>query len=195
MRKINLEVYSIYELSESAKKAAYQNWLDSEQYAWGMDNEKVLEAFCEIFPINVYQWEYDENSSYFRFEMECEEEITNLSGHRLAKYIWNNYKDFLYKGKYYNKHTGKSRDSKIQLKSYGVLTGYWIDDEIMQPLYNFLNDPNEVMDFFDLMHECLTNFVGACSLDVADYFSEEHFIDICNENEWEFYESGDRYFD
>ena len=192
-----MKVYTVDELSERALSTAYDSWYTDNDYPWGRENEDTMLEFEKVFPIQVYDWEYGGGYDYVRFNMTCEEEVEELEGFRLAKYIWNNYRHSIYKGKYYSKGKyvdGKydyvSRHSKIKLEKDCPLTGYYIDYNILKPLYDFLDSPRPYVTFIDLMQECLESWIEACRGDYDNYFSKDNFIEEAKNNEWEYYEDG-----
>lgn len=200
MREVTMKVYSVEELSERALERAYYDWYSDSEYPWGEDNERTLLEFEKIFPVKVTEWEYGGGGyKYIRFHLTCEEDVAKLKGVRLAKYIWNNYRHNLYKGKYYSKgkyEGGKyqhvSRRSKIILEKSCPLTGYYIDYDILKPIWDFLDSPRDIT-FWDLMGECLERWLRACENDYDYYFSLSNFMEIAKVNEWEFYEDGSRF--
>lgn len=200
MREITMKVYSVEELSEKALSRAYDDWCMNSDYPWGEENEKTLLVFERIFPVEVTDWQYGGYYKYVRFHMTCEDEVAELEGFRLAKYIWNNYRHDIYNGKYYSKGKyvdGKyqyvSRRSKINLERECNLTGYYLDYDILEPLYDFLDRPRQYVTFRDLMEECLERWLSTCEDDYDCYYSKDNFIEMAIANEWEFYEDGSRF--
>lgn len=197
MREVMMKVYTVEELSERALSRAYDNWYMDSDYPWGEENEKTLLEFEKIFPIEVRDWQYGDTCSYVKFYMTCDDEVEDLEGFRLAKYIWNNYRHSIYKGKYYSKgkyvdgkYSYVSRHSKIKLEKDCPLTGYYIDYDILEPLYDFLDSPKQYVTFKDLMQECLDSWINACNCDYDNYYDKDNFIEIAKENGWEYYEDG-----
>lgn len=199
MKKITVdyEVYSIDELSENAREKAYYSWLRDFDYPWADDNRATLDKFENIFPIKVKNWEYGYRK-YINFEMTCDDEIAELSGIRLLKYIYNNYYDFLYKGRYYSirhcdengKYSFKYKYSKVIKDNSCPLTGYYMDDEILEPIYKFLKNPSPSITFENLMYKCLDNWLYACDKDYEYCTSMEYFIEESRDNGWEYFEDG-----
>ena len=189
MRERTIKVYSVTELSDRARERAFDNWLQVFDYPWGSENSSTLKAFSDIFPVRVHDWSYDAYTHSVSFDMECvEEAIINLSGVRLATYIWNNYGSDLFRGKYYS-NGRKHRRSRIIMDTSCVLTGYYLDEDILAPVYTFLRRPDG-RSFRDLMEDCLDAWGKACSADYEDQTSERVFIEDCEANEWEFDEDG-----
>jgi len=200
MREVTMKVYTVEELSERALDRAYYYWRVDCDYPWCEENEKTLLEFERVFPVKVTYWEYRGGYKYVKFHMTCVDEVADLEGFRLAKYIWNKYRHDIYKGKYYSKGKcvdGKykyvSRHSKINLEKGCPLTGYYLDYDILKPIWDFLDSPRPNVTFRDLMEECLNGWINACSADYSNYFSLDNFIEIANANGWEFYEDGSRF--
>jgi hypothetical protein len=197
MREVTMKVYSVEELSERALSRAYDNWCMNSDYPCNEENVKTLLEFERVFPIEVIEWQYSGGYKYIRFHMTCEDDVADLEGFRLAKYIWNNYRHNIYNGKYYckgkiidGKYHCVSRRSKVNLEEGYNLTGYDIDYDILKPIWDFLDSPKPNVTFRDLMEECLESWVNACSDDYDSYYSILNFIEIAKVNKWEFYEDG-----
>jgi len=192
-----ITVYSIDELDESAQEQAFINLSLELDYSGNKDNQDTLTAFENIFPVKVTKYEYGSNCApLINFTFEEFEEITDLSGIRLLKYLWNNFRGDIYQGEYYFtgggiSKTSKHRRSKILLDSSCSLTGYCIDNAILQPIFDFMDDPDPSVTFYDLMYDCLQSWVIACSHDHEAFYSNENLIDIASINGYEFNEDGD----
>lgn len=198
MRTIEVNIFGINELSDKAKEKAWMKWQEKADYPWADENRNTMREFEKIFPIKVTNWEYGYRNDY-DFEMTCEDIITELEGFRLQKYIWNNYRTQIFKGKYRSKgeyvdgkYQYKSRRSRIQTTDSCVLTGYYIDDDILGPVYEYLNDRKPNKDFKELMNDCLDAWIKACESDYDACFTLEYFIDHAEANDYEFTEDGKR---
>lgn len=216
MKIIKTEVYSFEELSDEAKQKAVEDHRDlcsGDQPAWSAENRQTMEKFSEIFPIKVTNWSYGERSEGVSFHFEAEDYIEELSGFRLAKYLWNNYKGNLFKGKFYGnlktnefvKHKRiKSSElykngnrfnpyySAIKLDSSCVLTGYFMDDNILGPIYDFLNKPTNI-NFRDLLEDCYFEWIKACNADIEWQNSNEYLSEELINNRYEFEEDGSKF--
>jgi hypothetical protein len=197
MREVTMKVYTVEELSERALSRAYNNWCIGSYYPCDCDNEKTMREFERIFPVKVTDWQYGGGYKYVRFHMTCDDEVAELEGFRLAKYIWNNYRTDIYKGKYYSKGKfidGKyhyvSRRSKVKLEQGCNLTGYYLDYDILKPIWDFLDSPEPYVTFEDLMEKCLNRWINACEDDYENYYSIDSFIETVKVNNYEFYEDG-----
>lgn len=197
MKKREITVYNISELSEKAFEKAYSDFCSNDYYPWFSENEATINAFCEIFPIKAKDWEYGYRN-YVNCEFTEEAEIAELTGIRLLKYLVNNYWHILYPPKQYWICNGrvncvgqnaKHRKSKVFCEPNCSLTGYCIDYDILEPLIDFIKKPNET-DFEQLLYECLQSWVYACNKDFEYYYSEESFREIAELNDYEYDENG-----
>lgn len=193
MEQITVNICTFNELSDEAKEVALQWWRNSNYengYAWDSENRDTAEAFCKMFDVTL-----DRNN---RPHVHATDEIRDLTGIRLMSYLWNNYGNVLYKPKYiYNSKLGisdntKSRYSKCQFDNSCVLTGYCMDDYILQPVYNAMHKPYPGI-FEDLISECVQAYETAVENDHAYQDSLEYCAETCEANEYEFTEDGNRY--
>jgi hypothetical protein len=190
------DVYTFAELSEESKEKAIENYRNKGyEPDWQSENIDTLNKFAEIFPVKIKNWEYGSyRGDGVSFEFTADSDIEELTGQRLATYLWNNYKSYLYKGKYYSIHkNGKyySRHSKIQLEHSCVLTGYCMDDDILQPIYDFMSKPDKRTDFKELMADCFHAWIKACNEDIEYQNSDEHIKEELEINNYEFTENGE----
>lgn len=191
MQIIEVPVFKLDELSEEAKRRAYCAWQETYPYAWADENRKTLEVFESIFPIRVIDYSYDSCDGQIKFDFLEEDYIAEMRGIRLMKYIYNNYFDLITKGKYYGKlHSHKKRYSKVIVDKSCSLTGYFMDDVILKPIFDFLKRPSEFITFYDLMEQCLISWIKACVDDVYWYYSFESFKEYVDVNGIEFFEDG-----
>lgn len=135
-----------------------------------------------------------------------DDNILNLKGLRLRKYIWNNFKNYLYKGKYYStsgkydengKYTYKKRYSRIILESECVLTGRCYDNCILQPIYDFLNwsrpDYDSYQDIENLFNDCFSNIRKCLEDEEQSRYGDDYIIETITANEYEFTADGNRF--
>ena len=199
MKTIEINLYSVKELDEDAKEKAFNEYCGSEQYFWGDDNKATLNEFERIFPVIIKDWRYGGGNSYINFCFTNDDDIENLSGVRLLKYLINNYYDYLYEPKTFTKNkmyttNNKKRKSKIiYQKNDCRLTGYCLDCDILEPIYEFLKKPNKYITFYDLMNDCLQSWLSACEKDYEYTYSEEAFIETSEANEWYYTKDGEFY--
>lgn len=194
----NYEVYEVTELSNEARNRAYNNWLSNScYYPYESGDNNTLYEFIRLFDLKINNYECSAYSHNFSFESLNDEEIDELNGLRLYKYLINNYWHHLFKHKRYchkNYFTnGVWRLSNIFYTNECVLTGVCSDEAILEPIYNFLKNPNKCTNFLDLMYECLDSFFSYCSKCMEDYESEENFIEECKNYNYTFLSNGVRF--
>mgnify|MGYP000010391648 FL=1 len=183
-------LYRITELSEKAKEKAYNQWLcNGYFYGWTHENRQTLDAFCERFGIVCRNWRYDACNYSYDYRSRQEDCIDGLNGWRLAAYLMNNHWNDLYTPKYFWKGT-KGRKSRIFVDACCPLTGYYIDNYILAPIYDFLKSPSENVTFDNLMNICLDSFFRACRDDMESTQTLEYFTEESNANGWEYLSDG-----
>lgn len=215
MKKVEVNVFTINELSPIVKEKAIEKYRDEiDNFAWQDENRESMEKFAEIFPIKIRNWSYGGRGEGVQFYFESEDYIEELSGQRLATYLWNNYKNDLWKGKYmgslktndYVKHNrikspvkvnsvGNRHNpyySAITLDNSCVLTGYCMDDDLTDNIYSFINKPDD-RNFRDLLEDCFDAWVTACNRDIEWQQSDEYIIEQIENSEMEFDECGKRF--
>lgn len=186
-RTIRTKVYKFDALSDEAKKKAidrYRRQTLEHGFTWDDDNNKTLEEFMKLFPVKS-NWRG--NGLMFSGG----DDIKKLSGWRLATYLWNNYRSALFSGKYYSKNL-KGRKSKCQIEHSCELTGYAMDEAILQPVYEYMNRPTG-MDFEDLMMDCFESWRIAVEHDHEFQLSDEYIKEEIEANEYEFLKDGTKY--
>ncbi|MDD7291720.1 MAG: hypothetical protein PUG86_07940 [Veillonella caviae] len=184
------EVYNFHELTREAQAKAHSHWAEHYDYAWDRENRATLQAFERIFNIKAERWSYDSCTYTYRFTSYYSGEEDNLKGARLLKYLVNNYWNDLYIPKtYWSRNYKKKRKSRVFVTNDCVLTGYYMDDEILQPIYDFLKSPDNTT-LYELMDKCLNGFFRACRDDMEHQLSEEAFAESCEYNEFEFLSDG-----
>jgi hypothetical protein len=204
MRTEKIKIYKFNELSDEAKEKAIEDYRNQDHYFFGSDNEASLKAFENIFPIKIRDWSYGGNrGDGIKYTLKCDDTIAGLSGQRLATYIWNNYRE-IYKGKYYSSKmipTGrdtppmynyKFRYSKCTLETGYNLTGYCADSYLLDTIFDFMNKPTD-RTFEELMNDCLNEWISQCTKDIEYNNSEECIENNFEDNEYEFYETGEMY--
>ena len=198
MRIKEIKVYPFDELSEDAQEKAHNEFLSEGSYFWGDDNQKTLDAFCDVFPITAKDWEYGHrnyiNGNMPTADIDTEKAYYDFTDIRLLKYIVNNYWHYLYKRKFIGCLKSKEKFTPVyshcQWENCCVLTGYGIDDDILQPIYDFLKKPDKTSTFEDILQDCLESWIIACQRDYEYSCSREYFIEHIAANEYEFTEDG-----
>jgi len=210
MKTITVNLYEFNELSDEAKENAINHFRDKNtDYSWFVEEANdTFEKFAKIFNIdwrNIYYCEPYRND----YKLDLDDNIINLSGHRLAKYIWNNYKRDLFKGKYYSVKSNKvlkhkrvkseilkngnvfnAYYSKIQLENSCVLTGVCYDEDILKPVYDFLDKPKDNINFETLLNDCIYSLCHSVSSEIEYRESDKGITEEIESNDYDFDEDG-----
>jgi hypothetical protein len=209
MRTIQQTVFSFDELTNEAKENArneVRNIIDPFPF---MDEAyNTVKEFFSVFGVTWRNISFEE-SYYNSYSVNFSDDVLSLTGHRLAKYIWNNYKIHLFRGKYYGKlaHTYKDgspiekskehpagtrhvkRYSRVFLSTGCVLTGVCYDYDILNPIYEFLNKPDGRY-INDLIEECISSISESVKSEIRFRLSDEGIYEEIESNGYEFYEDG-----
>lgn len=218
MRTVTKEVYSFDELNEDAKQTAIDyyrnNWVCSD-YIYDEAHETV-KKFHEIFGTSEGRRSWLEVSTD-----SIDNNVLELKGLRLQKYIWNNYAQYLYKGKYYNykgntseklihkriesiyypnrQYWGNYYYSAITKDNSCTLTGVCCDYSLLQPIYDFLDNyrskPNyhNNLDFETLINDCFASLEKDLQSEEESLSEDENIIESIEANEYEWNEDGTPY--
>lgn len=185
---------------------AYNLWVkDPDSWCfYGDDNENTLKEFCKIFDVKMGSWFYDNYRYDFSFEVTVDDEQNELSGIRLAKFVWNNYAGYISKGRYYStrgfldenkKYHYQHRYSKTMFSFDDCpLIGYCIDCSILQPIISCLNYKKSYESYKELIEDCLESFFTDCVADAEFYQSYENFMDMSCANDYEYNEDGTAFY-
>lgn len=203
MRTIRTKVYKFKELSKKAQSAAIENYRNKNQ-DWIGDFEyddagETLKEFCKLFNINYRNIDYLEPYRN-QYSVELEDNILELTGQRLATYVYNHYRYDIYGAKQYwicegHKNcigaNAKHRDSKIFLWNEHAcpLTGMYYDSEILKPLFNFMRKPGNE-DFEELLGDCINALCKSVQQAIKFRNSDEAIREDLEANEDEFLKDG-----
>lgn len=211
-RTIRIKLYKFKELPKAAKQVAIENFRNNADFQYLYDEAyKSVKKFADVFGIDIKNFDFFEphrNKYRFKEFFDNMDDIINLKGQRLATYIWNNYKNDLYKGKYYSLWSKtevsykynpngypvlKTRYSKVILTNCCTLTGAAYDMELLSPVYDFLKKPTD-RDLEDLINDC---FGSICKTVQAEYryrLQDEQIAEDIISNEYEFTKDGQQYY-
>lgn len=211
MRTIELKAYSFDELSEEAREKAINKYRDN-MYNYTPhfieEANDTFEKFADLFGIRWSNIDYCEpyrNEYHLTFD----DNIISLSGQRLATYIWNNYKNDLFKRKFLKSFDGHKNHknivnktapttkkeycfyySAILLDNCCVLTGVYYDDDMLKPIYEFLDKPKDNIDFETLLNDCIYSLCHSVSSEIEYTYTDEYITEEIEANGYEFYEDG-----
>lgn len=190
MRSINLNIYNIKELKEEfpeAYKTAYDKWYCGAMFPFDNEYENIRKNLEAIFGIYITEWNMDFKTA--RYNCILEDEELDFAGTKLYGRLMNRYFHHLFHGKYYGKN-GVHRHSNVIFEHCCVLTGYWADEEVLKPIYDFLEKPDSLTTFRLLVQYVVDAWINTYRKDSDDYFTEESFEGQCEANEWEFFDDG-----
>jgi len=208
MRTIRTKIYKFNELSKAAKQTAIEWWKNGETFDYLYEEAwESLKKFCEVFNIDMDS--YDFNEPYrSRYSYDLDDKVMELTGQRLATYIWNNYKTSLYKGKYYSlwsktevsyKHHKeghpvlKKRYSKCQIVCECPFTGTCYDMDLLDPIVKFMQKPSNRIDFKHLLEDCLSSLCKSLEGEIKARMEDDAVIEAIEANEYEFTKEGNRF--
>lgn len=220
MKTIQIQLYKFDELSEAAQQKAIN--LERENVCIDFiydDAHSTVKAFNEVFNTSGARNSWlDVNTGHFEYQ------ILELKGFRLQKYLWNNFKDTLYKRKYLkhgelaavkkayhrmkkqteitNNCTNKGKISvsyysNIQKESKNCnLTGMCYDDDMLQPIYDFLEKrdfSNCSINFEDLLKNCFDEMKKTIENEIEYRNSDESIIEELQDSDNDYTENGKIY--
>lgn len=163
MKEITIKLFDYDELSDEAKKRAYDDWLsDDHDHFWGGEVRDTLKKLEEELGIEVTNWSYN-SCSYdvgpIRFKDYSDDQLA-LTGIRAQAFLWNNFAHLVMqpKKRWYSKHIdgrldlsgcihcdsgwkNLNRESKVFYeRTYNgtcPLTGVCFDNDALDPLAYF----------------------------------------------------------
>jgi len=207
MKTIRTKVYQFNELNEQAQQTAIEHYRNSHnddmQFSYD-DAYETVKKFNDVFNIN------EGRTSWLNYSINhIDDNILELSGLRLQKYLWNNFKNDLFEGKYYslwstidfpfNKAHNKpypalkQRHSKVLLSNSCVLTGVCYDDDMLQPIYEYLDKKdfsNDTTNFEGLIGDCFYAIEKSLENEQDYRNSDSYIIEQIEENNLEFLAGG-----
>ena len=211
METININLFTFDELSTEAKQTALNNYIAKEDfyYIWS-EAKNSVKAFNELFNLRSGR------NSWLEYDHNFDDNITELKGLRLRKYLINNFGYALYKGKYrkmidghktikcfspkyWQTNEGKKHTflySKLFSEHTYVLTGVCYDENILDPIYNFIDNYKEnannyqYTNIIDLLDNCFESLKKAIENEIEYLQSEEAYSEHCEANEYKFLSNG-----
>lgn len=173
MRQACKTVYTFEELSESAKDKARDWYRQGFEYSWSEENHDSLKAFADEFGLSNIKFEYGGYSTYCTATIN-DDDIAQLSGVRLWKYLNNNH------------------DMDKLTAGDCPFTGYCMDESLMDHMREFMQKPDS-RDYEDLIADCLSKWAHDCEADFEYQYSDESIDESITINEYEFTENGEFY--
>ena len=209
MRTIRTKVYKFEELTTEAQQKAINHYRNN-----GIDNTYIYDdAHSTVNAFNDIFGTKEGSRSWLDITTgHIDDNILELTGLRLHKYIINNYWSQLFKGKYYNCKSNKQikhrRVKSIYYKNSGnwgnyyysaitfenscVLTGMCYDDDILAPIYDFLKKPNETT-FEELLKDCIVSLEKTLHAEEDYLYTDEAIREELINQENEYTKDGNRF--
>jgi hypothetical protein len=210
MQTVTIELFKFDELSAEAQQVAIDNYRYSGNHC-GDVGEVINSAKAAV---ELFNLETGNEYSAVRHS-HIDDCILELKGIRAYKYLLNNYGHKLFKPlflksidghKFYTQVICKRYDftkygnglstfiySKNRVTDSCVLTGVCYDDDILQPVYDFLAKPckyTTIQDIFEQLGEAIEKAFA----DYEDWVnSDEYISDFLEGNEYDFTINGKRY--
>lgn len=202
MRSVEITLYSITELSQSARMKAISYYRLHFQDLSHIHHEafESVKAFRDCFDIKFKRFSFEE-PFHNDFSCSISPDVLRLSGPRLSAYIWNNYKHFLFLRKMYSKsYFKKGEDNITYLKRYsnialddsGTLTGTVYDNILLQPIYDHFKNPED--NFYQLIAKCFNEICKNVNEEYEACSQDAFILDEIAANDYEFYADGSFYF-
>lgn len=205
MRTVRTKIYKFEELKKESQQVAIDHYRNNY-----LNNDFIYDdAYNTVKEFNsVFNTKESRNSWLDVYTDHINDEILELKGFRLQKYIWNNYKNQLFKGKYYSLWSKKDisykyhkegspvlkvRYSKVLKQSSCVLTGMCYDDDMLQPIYDFLEKrdfSNCTITFYHLLNDCFDELRKSIENEIDYRNTDDAIIEEIKANDYEFTENG-----
>lgn len=193
MKTISLNLYTFQELSPEAQTAAienYRNENDDLGTFWQNENFQSIKSVLDFFGWSVFDWSIDYSSaarSYIHANFTGDENIADLCGVRLWKYLQNN---FVGKktGSFDSIFDGQPDEGRC------LFTGYCADHSIIDPVVKFLARPDKYTTFQDLMNYCIEAGLQYIESDYDSQMSDDYIREtLSDDDENKFTSDGEIY--
>ena len=173
MEIVEVKVFEIDELPEYIRSNIIYNWRVGDDWHWFDEWENVLTSFFNHFAnetlLGNYEWAEHHRS---KISFSVSDELSEMQGVRLFKYLANNHGDMLAKW------------------DESVLTGFIGDYYIFEPIADFMKRPSIYMTFEDLIRECFEAWSLAVQKDYEYWLSEESILEDISANNIKFTQDG-----
>jgi hypothetical protein len=167
MKTVTIELFKFSELADDVKAKVIEEYREesssNEYEAWRSEFNSSKKAFLNVFGLD--------ETCYTSLPSEVDE----LTGIRLATYIWNNYSEHL-EAKRVNYHKSKSRFSNIYKDRNCALTGYIYDDYFTKGIWSFLKKPCPNTTLEDLIESCVEKANAKREEDIDDAYHNDTLI-------------------
>jgi len=165
--------YSFDELPIETQEAIANSWRDNDYFIWGDDWAKSLEAFADYFGLHIKDWRVDLYSqSYVNFYFKCDEDATK--GVRLFKMLLN---------RHFFAENMQNEDCP--------LTGFCGDENLLEPIRDFMKKPCRYTSFYELIEDCLDNWIKGYKADIEHWEGFDCIKEEILSNDYQFTDDGD----
>lgn len=190
MKTILTKLYRFDELSKTAQDYAIEQYREKNEYLgqhWQEDNFESIKAVLKFFDWSItnYSIEYwSAAHSYISISLNLDyaEEIANLSGVRLYKFLNNNYVNRR-TGSFNSVFDGKPDNGRC------LFTGYCADGSVTEPIEKFLKRPTDIT-FEELMEKCIYEGLKYIEDDYNHQLSDEYIKEEITDNGLQFNAEG-----
>lgn len=213
MKTVQLTLYSIDELSDTAKENALFEWNKDTTHNWDGEVRDTIKEFEHEFDVEVTDWRYSPSDHDFSLDLSrIDSDVLELRGNRARAWFWNNHGDVLLSARktYYSK--ARSYASKVFFdRVYDgtcPFTGVCFDCNALDPLAYFCfgvrwdeelkkrvprrptkrgDDGNTVRS---ILRDCVDSLLLAAQKDWEYQCGMEAFKETCRANGYTFTEDG-----
>lgn len=187
MKTVEVKIYELNELKENVREKVINRWRDDDCFMWSDQWIDSLNAFADYFNIRIKDYSVcDYSRNFIRFYFEYDEDDcfydcpksharSDTQGVRLFKMLNNRYSisDLL------------AKDCPM--------TGYCGDEDLLRPIREFMQKPDKRKTFYELIDECLDEWLNGFQNDYEYWISENCILDEIEINEIKFLENGEVY--
>lgn len=186
-----ISAFSFSELSETAKQKAIadeRNRILKNGFSWESENRQSLRKFLKELNFSIDRHE----------NIEMDEVLKELTGLRLRTYLLNNHYKVLFekrpqgefKERGNNKLEYKRKSQVFWQPTQCPFSGYYMDDVLLDPIRDFIKNPNHNTDFEDLLMSCILKWQRAVEEDQEFQLSDECIAETLQANDYDFLSNG-----
>lgn len=90
MEQAKVNIYRFDELSDEAKQHALEKWNENDTYNWDAEARGAIEAFEELFNVEVKKWNFNTyDHSFYLHTGAIDDDVLALKGNRARAWFWN----------------------------------------------------------------------------------------------------------
>lgn len=199
---IEITLYKFNELSDTAKQFAIDRWRDTMDFSFSLDEIfQSLTEFASEFNVNIRNYELGYNSNIDARLSHIDDGILEVKGARLLAYLHNNYSDILFERKGYGEYEKKQngnydykRRSRINIvETTCPLTGVCFDEDILQPIRDFIRKPNKHTTLETLLKDCISSCEESADSAYEYENSDANITETILSNDYDFTVNGEMY--